>query len=57
MCDLCKSFISMSTQNVLEHHLGYKAKHAKECTEQEGNEKVRRSHKKKSKAQEQENAS
>ena len=42
VCDLCKSFASMSTQSVLEHHSGCKVKHARECTEQEGNEKVRR---------------
>ena len=56
-CNLFKSFASMSTQSVLEHHTGCKAKHAKEHAEQEGNEKVRRSQKKKSKAWEQEKAS
>ena len=34
--DLCKSFASMSAQITLEHPSGYKAKHTKECTEQEG---------------------
>ena len=50
-CHLCKSFTSMSTWSVLEHHSGCKVKHTKECLEQEGKEKARRSHKKKSKAQ------
>ena len=56
VCNLCKSFASMSPQSVLEHHSGCKAKCAKECAEQEGNEKARKLHKKKSKAQEQEKA-
>ena len=55
--DLCKSYASMSAQSVLEHHSGCKAKCAKEHAEQEGNEKVKRSHKKTSKAWEQEKAS
>ena len=50
VCDLYKSFTSMSAQSVSEHCSGCKAKCAKECAEQEGKEKVRRSHKKKSKA-------
>ena len=37
-CNLCKSFTSMSAQSILEHHSGCKAKHMKECAEQEGNE-------------------
>ena len=57
VCDLCKLFTSMSAQSGLEHCSGCKAKHTKECAEQEGNEKARRSHKKKSKAQEQEKVS
>ena len=36
ICDLCKSFTSMSAQSFLEHHSGCKAKCTKECTEQEG---------------------
>ena len=56
VCDLCKSFTSMSAQSVLEHFSGCKAKCTKEHTEQEGNEKVRRSHRK-SKAREQDKAS
>ena len=35
VCDLCKSFTSMSAQSVQEHHSGCKAKHAKEHAEQE----------------------
>ena len=54
VCDLCKSFTSMSAWSVLECCSGCKAMHAKECTEQDGNKKVKRLHKKKSKAWEQE---
>ena len=43
----------MSAQSILEHHTGCKAKCTKECAEQEGHE-VKKSQKKKSKAQEQE---
>ena len=49
-CNLCKLFASMSTQNILDHCSGCKAKHAKESAEQERHEKVKKSHKKKSKA-------
>ena len=56
MCYLCKSF-SMSAQSVLDHHLGCKAKHAKEHAEQEGQEKVKKLHKKKSKSWEQKKTS
>ena len=56
-CTLCKSFASMSTQSVLEHCSGCKAKCTKEHAEQKGNKKVRRSHNKKSKAQEQQKTS
>ena len=42
-CDLCKSFVSMSAQSVLDHHSGCKAKHVKECTEQERH-KVKKNH-------------
>ena len=35
-CDFCKVFTSMSAQSILEHCSGCKAKHAKECAEQEG---------------------
>ena len=52
-CDLCKSFVSMSAQSTLEHYSEYKAKCTKECTEQKGH-KAEKSHKKKSKVQEQE---
>ena len=52
-CDLYKSLTSMSVQRVLEHCSGCKAKHANEHAEQEGC-KAKKSHKKKSKAQEQE---
>ena len=54
--NLCKSFASMSAQSILEHHSGCKAKHAKECAEQE-EPKAKKSHKKKLKVQEQEKAS
>ena len=54
-CDLCKSFTSMSAQSILEHHTGSKAKYTKECAAHEGH-KAKKSHKKKSKAQEQEKA-
>ena len=49
-CNLCKLFASMSLQNILDHHSGCKAKCTKECTEQEGHKKVKKSHKKKSKS-------
>ena len=55
-CDLCKWFTSMFVQSILEHHSGCKAKHAKEHVEQERS-KAKKSHKKKSKVQEQEKAS
>ena len=54
-CNLCKSLTSMSVQSILEHCSGCKAKHARECAEQEGH-KEKKSHKK-SKEQEQEKAS
>ena len=34
-CNLCNTFTSMSVQSILEHHSGCKAKHTKECAEQE----------------------
>ena len=37
--------------SVLDHCSGCNAKHGKECAEQEGQEKVKKSHKKKSKSQ------
>ena len=57
MCDLCKSFVSMSAQSFLDHCSGCKAKCAKECAEQEGHEKAKKSHKEKSKAYVQEKTS
>ena len=56
-CDLCRLFIGVSTQSVLDHGSGCKAKCAKQHAEQEEHEKANRSHKKKSKSQEQEKAS
>ena len=53
-CDLCKSFTSMSAQSILDHCSGCKAKCTEEHTEQEGHEKAKKSHKKKSKSREQE---
>ena len=53
---LLKSFTSMSVQSILEHCLCCKAKHMKECAEQEGH-KVKKLHKKRSKVWEQEKAS
>ena len=41
----------MNTQNVLDQCSGCTAKHNKECMEQEGQEKAKKSHKKKSKSQ------
>ena len=52
-CDLCKSFASMSVQIILDDCSGCKAKYVKECAEQARYE-VQKSHKKKSKAWEQE---
>ena len=50
--DICKSFASMSAQSVLDHCSECKAKHAKECAEQEGHKNAKKSHKKKSHVQE-----
>ena len=49
-CDLCKLFIHISMQSVLEHCSGCKVNHTKECAEQEGCE-AKNSHKKKSKCE------
>ena len=48
ICDMCQAFASMSTQNILDHHSGCKAKCDKECAEHEGPTKT---HKKKKKSQ------
>ena len=50
MCNVCRLFTGMNTQSVLDHCSGCKAKHNKEHMEQEGQEKVKRSYKKKSKS-------
>ena len=36
MCDICWVFACMSAQSILDHHLGCKTKHDKECAEHEG---------------------
>ena len=57
VCDLCKSFASMSVQSIFDQYSGFTAKCAKECAEQEGYERVKSLHKKRSKVWEQEKAS
>ena len=51
VCNICQSFVGMHAQSILDHHSGCKAKHNKENMEQEGQEKVKQSHEKKSKPQ------
>ena len=50
VCNICQSFTSTNTQSILDHHSGCKAKHNKECVEQERQEKVKKSQKKESKS-------
>ena len=57
VCNICRLFASITTQSILDHHSGYKAKYDKECTKCEKPEKVKNSHKKKSKSQGQKEAS
>ena len=40
-CDKCQAFCSMSTQSILDHHWGWKAKHDKEHVKCEGPTKAR----------------
>ena len=36
MCNICQAFADMSTQSILDHNTGCKAKCDKECLECEG---------------------
>ena len=46
--NICQFFTGMNAHNVLDHHFGCKDKHNRECMELEGQEKVKKLHKKKS---------
>ena len=43
VCDVWWYFASMNAQNILDHHSGCKAKCDRECMEQGGQEKVKKS--------------
>ena len=51
LCNICCSFTGLNAQSILDHHFGCKAKHDKEHAKQEGQEKVKKSHKEKPKSQ------
>ena len=50
MCDLCKSFASMSALSISDHHLVCKVKHINDCAKQEEHEKTKKFYKKMSKS-------